>query len=149
MELAHYIHWHRVRLTWICSLISFCTIIREINWTSHTASIIPFMLKKANIKAPCWAPLWSLTCMGLSYQRLPPFLAAPPPCSINMARVVSLSSGPVVSSRQTRHRQRSIISSESLLVDSRGWGGGEGQKHLETLRPNIIVLDMYSCCTFH
>lgn len=62
--------------------------------------------------------LFFSTCMGLSYQRLPPFLSVPPPWSISKARLVSVSSVPDGSSKHTRHRQRSIMSRESLLVES-------------------------------
>ena len=60
-----------------------------------------------------------VTCMGLSYQRFPPFLAPPPPCSISLALEVSVKSRPVDWSRHTRHRHLSIISRASLFVDSK------------------------------
>lgn len=59
-----------------------------------------------------------LTCMGLSYQRLAPFLLQPPPCRSCKAMLVSLSSSPLELSRHTKHRLRSIISSESRFVES-------------------------------
>ncbi len=89
------------------------------NWNHYSSFILEFI----------FLVIWSMqfesilfcffsTCMGLSYQRLPPFLSAPPPWSISKARLVSVSSMPDGSSKHTRHRQRSIMSRESLLVES-------------------------------
>lgn len=62
----------------------------------------------------------AFTCMGLSYQRLAPFVWQPPPCSICNAMLVSLSSTLLGLSRHTRHMHRSIMSRESRLVESGG-----------------------------
>ena len=60
------------------------------------------------------------TCIDLSYQRFAPFFSRPPPCSISRARLVSLCTRPLGSSRHTTHREFSIRARESLLVWS-GW----------------------------
>lgn len=104
--------------------MSFSSVIKGINWSSCTVGHKSFThshnMCKEGSATGFLSPPAALTCMGLSYQRLPPFFAGPPPCSINMARVVSLRSAPEASSRHTKHRQRSIMSRESLFVDSRG-----------------------------
>lgn len=106
----------------------------------------------ANIKSGLTSSLCSLTCIGLSYQRLPPFLATPPPCSINMARVVSFIASPLASSRQSRHRQRSIMSRESLFVDSGAYTGKKSSFVWEnrlgdTLDPPDSYLSLARCGT--
>ena len=71
--------------------------------------------------AAATGPAWGrLTCRDLSYQRLAPFLLQPPPWRSWSALLVSLSSMPPGASRHTRQMQRSIISRESLLVESAG-----------------------------